>query len=382
MKKSLRLVGASVAALALALVPAVAANAASSQVATITATLDYQYGTAASPDGTIQAIADYGNDTVTLAYTADNTAVIVTDTNSDISGPMSVAFSPDGTTLYVSNYGSDTVAVVDVAAEAVVDTVVTPNSENLAVGVSPDGTKLVVGDDYDYVTVYDISNSYNQLGSNSTQGGYSTSIFFVDNSTAYVVDYDGYIDVVNLSDGTVTDSYGAGGLSSYGQCMLPDMSSVIFATDSAELVFMDPTTGDIQQTVDVTASDADASNTGFCSVTSQGYIVVSDWGRNGSNDDAYMYIYNGYTKTYIETVDLTGITYSDGINVMADCKVFVDGYYEDIAVVQLESSYCTAPELPNTGVDASAMAIAASVALGLVALGSVALVALRRRATH
>lgn len=382
MKKSLRALVAGVAALGLALTPAMTAQAATTQTGTITQTWSYQYASAVSPDGNIQVVLNYDYDLVYFVYQDTDTVVQIADMGT-IDGPISAAFSPDGSKVFVSNYNSD-ITVIGVAQEAISDTITTPNSENLAIGVSPDGTRLVLTDDYADVTVYDLTDpSYPQVGSNQDITGDSIGVYFVSNSVAYTVSDSGEFDVVDLTTGLVTDSYGGIPVDAYGTCAPSDLSTVVLV-DGTSVEFLDPLTGDSQGNADL-STVAGTSDLTLCTFTPAGYILVTDWGSSS----AQIYIVDSKTQKYIETVALhfdgPSYTPSNAVNLMTGCEVFVAGYDWNVAVVQLDDLYCNPPsdpELPNTGVDTTVMTIAAATGFGVIALGALALVVARRRATR
>ncbi len=362
-------------AIAGALMGVSSAQAATTVVTTITTPdneLYSQYGTAVSPDGSVQAIPAYDSDRVVLAYAATHTYLSVTDPNGDISAPMLAAFSPDGATLYVTNYDDAVVVVIDVATHTVVDTVATPNSENLAVAVSPDGTTLVVADDYDNFASFDITNGYAQITTNNI-ASYVEAIYFIDNTQAYFLDYNGQIDVFDVITGSqvsTVNSAASGG--SYGVCMTNDLSTVIYPYGS-DLFIIDATDGSTIATVDLSA---DATSLAQCTVTADdSQVLVTEWSSSGQ-----VFVVDIADASLTERVEVPEMDDTDGINIMANCEVFVAGYYTNIGVLLLDPSVCTPKAaLPDTGASQTLVITLASIGGGLLVLGIVAVILVRRR---
>jgi len=387
MKNITRTVVSALATVSLVVLPAVGATAAPTQTATITQAWGYQYSTLVNPSGTIQAVIDNYNGAVYIVDLMTNTATQVTDSGATFDDPYRGAFSPDGSTLYVSNYGADSVAIVDVSTANVTGAVLTNNDENMGIGVSPDGTKLVLNDDYGNIAVYDIANSYNQIGTVQSVSNEVIGVYFPDNSTALLVDEYGYLQNVNLTDGTTSAAYGDGTANSYGVCATSDLSTFYMPNYSGGSVeAIDAATGAVTS-IDVT-SVISSTSFALCSVSKDNKkVFFTDW----NNDDlkALVGVVDATTKTASGTIEITGLAaddptnpsypvgLTDGINVFSDCKFIVDGYYGNAAIVD----FCE-PTLPNTGVDTVTMGVAAAGGLTLVALGALAVVLVRRRATR
>lgn len=378
MKKSAtrRLVSAlAVAALAFtgALMGASSAQAATTVVTTITTPsneLASPRASAVSPDGAVQAIPAYHSDRVVLAYAATHTYLSVTDPNGDINAPSFAVFSPDGATLYVSNYDDAVVVVIDVASRTVVDTVTTPNSENLAVAVSPDGRTLVVADDYGIFASFDITNGYAPITS-STIAPYVHAIYFIDNTQAFFLDYDGRIDVIDVISGTQISSVTTPvDVDSYGACMTSDLSTVIYPSGSNLFIF-DAAVGNTIATVDLSGY---AGSLAQCTVTADdSQVLVTEW---ASNEVFVVDIADG---TLTEFVEVPAMVATGGINIMGNCEVFVAGYYSNIGVLLLDPSVCTPSALPDTGASQTLIITLASIGGGLLILGILAMILVRRR---
>ncbi len=385
MKKPLKFVGAAVAALAIATIPAMTASAvtAITQTATITAAFGSQESSAVSPDGNIQVILDSDNNNVYFAYADSETVVQVSDPGNDFDEPWSAAFSPDGSTLYVSAYSND-IIIVDVASKSVSTTIpdTSPCSENQMIGLSPDGKYLAFNDDCSDTFVWDVTNNFAQVGTDFGTNDDATGIFFPNSTTAYMAEADGSIAVVDLTTGSLTNEWD-GNNPSNGSCASPDASVVAIVPDgtTADLQFFNPATGDLLGTADL--SEAPGWSTGTeCAFTGNGKIIVTDYDRT----PAVVYVANSETYEYEATVELDLGTYtapegpySNSINIMAGCKAFVTGYYGNIAVLTLPSDYCPAAALPDTGASASVIGTSIALSAGLLVAGALALIVVRRR---
>ena len=386
MKKFTRGLFTSVVALSLALAPAVSASAAPSQIGTMTQQWDYHYSSPVTSDGNIQAVIDYNNDEVYLVNKTTLTITQVADPNNDFDGVYYGAFSPDGTKLYVTNYNVSSVSIIDVATATVTsspDFVLNP----VGIGVSPDGTRLVLTTYANEVAVFDLtSNSYAQIGSTVATGSSTPfGVFFTNASTALVVSEYGELNTVNLNDGSVSAAFGDGSAYGYGACASPDMSTIYMPNYvGASLYVISASTGAVSE-VDLSSQTATGS-LALCAVTSQNKVLITDWGLNSE-----VLVVDGSTKQFVTTISLSGLQESspypgltDGISIMSGCQAYVDGYYGNVAQIQLDEDYCDAASeaLPNTGVDTVAMSSAAAGGLALVALGALAVVRVRRRITN
>ena len=386
MKKYMRIAGAAVAALAIATIPAMSASATSAitQSKVITSDFGSQYSSVQSADGNIQVILDNSKSQVLFAYADSETVVTVSDPGSAFSSPWDAAFTPDGTKLYVSDYGND-VVIVDVASASVESVISSPDlnqcTENMPIGVSPDGKYLVIGDGCYDVYVYDIANNYAQVGTEFNANASPIDIFFPNSTTAYAALADGSIAVVDLASGSLTNQW-AGNNSSDGACANADATVVAIVPSGDpyfDLQFFNPATGDLLGEADLSAS-ADFSSGKSCAFTGEGKVLVTDW----SASPAVMYVVNASTYAYEETVSVDlgtspdGDPYSDSINVMKGCKAFVTGYNGNIGVMTLPSDYCPAA-LPDTGASSSVIGTSIALSAGLLVAGAIALIVVRRR---
>ncbi len=118
-------------------------------VSAITSGFTNPYGVAATPDGTEVWVTNSGTNTVSVISTATNTIITPTGIVVGIY-PHGIAITPDGTTAYVANTGpntgpggSETVSVVDVASQAVTETITVGEAPQV-VTVTPDGSLAFV----------------------------------------------------------------------------------------------------------------------------------------------------------------------------------------------------------------------------------------------
>lgn len=395
MKKIVSSALAGIAAVVLIVLPVVSAQAATAQVGSITGFGGYQYGTAVSPDGNIHAVSDTEHSRVYFVYQDSSTYASVIDTIASIHSPHGLAFTPDGTTLFIANNSTNNVLSVDVTSRNIVNGFNTASSGNTVLAVTPDGSMvLVANSSTDDITVYSTSSPYAQLGGGAV-GGNTAGIFVIDNMSAYIVDSSGDVRLFDLTTYTASSpvSPGIGDLwGATGSCAMPNLSAVVLPMTNV-VHFVDPVTGSELGSVNIKASDASQNNNAFCVTTADGHVVVTDWGRGAyANNPGYVYVLDGNTFTYLESVQLTDVPSSGGITLNNDCQIFVDGYFGNVAIAQLDASYCVAPpptspptdspseaSLPSTGVDTTALALAAGAGLALIVLGSAVMVALRRR---
>lgn len=331
-------------------------------------------------DNTI-AIATYNGSTVVIVDPAAGTATLVTDTNTDIDNPYGLAYSPDGAKLYVANYGTDTVSVIDTATKSVVDNITVNNSENIDVAVTPDGTTLLVTDDYDEIAAYDLSSPGSALWSTGVDGDWNQGIYFNADGTALLVDYYGALQTVTLSNGNLSTLIDATtNAAAYSTCANADHSVLAMTADDSNLYLINGVTGASIGSIDLTAQGA--LNLRSCAFTSQGQIVLTDYGYSSNNDydgSGQTFIVDSNTKAWIETVTMPDVAYTSTVSVIAGCVAVVGSAYTNLATVALDSSYCTAPELPSTGIDESVLGGSAIAALSLMIGGVVMIAAVRRR---
>lgn len=365
-----------VAALAVfaAVTPAQAATTVLEVVNTPDNYLYSQYATAISPDGKIQAIPAYDSNAVIFVYADTHDYVTVTDTNGDVALPIDAAFSPDGKTLYVANYYDNKIVLVDVATSTVTGTITTSTDENIAVEVSPDGNTLIITNAYDAVFVYDLGTS--TLSSGILTSSYMDRIVVIDDTYAYLIGYYGSVDYFNYRTGTVGPTTTTGvSPNAYGSCVSPDRSTVVWVADTTMTVG-DITNVSTAQTFDLSA---DVTSMAQCVFTPDGsQVLVTDW---STASPGVVHVIDVATGDVIQNVDIDGVDDTDGINIMYNCEVIVDGYYQDLAFLLLDPGVCTppGPNLPDTGASQSLTITLATVAGSLLLLGTAVVVAVRRR---
>ena len=381
MKRITRAALAATAAIALAIIPAMSASAAATQTATITQAWGYQYQTLLNPAKTIQAVIDYENGDVYLVDVTTNSVTQVTDSGATFDDPYRGAFTPDGATLYVGNYGDNTISIIDVATATVTGTFSVQSDEVTAIGVSPDGSLLITTDDYGSAFLFDLSNAGAMIGIGAPVSSEINGVYFQSATQALLVGDDGALFTMNLTDGTVSLAFGDATASSYGVCASPDLSTIYMPDyDNGDVLYViDAATGDVTD-IDLT-SLVTSDGFGLCDVSPDGTILVTDW------YNPVVLVVDGATKTAKSAINISGLTgdvsdplyangVTDGINAISDCKFIVNGYYGNGAIVD------QCPSLPNTGVDTVAMTAATAGGLALVALGALAVVLVRRRATR
>jgi YVTN family beta-propeller protein len=158
------------------------------------------FGVAVNPDGTRAYVTNIGDNTVSVIDTSDNTIVAMVSVGT---APRGVAVKPDGTRVYVTNINSDTVSVIDASDNTVVATIPVP-SEPRGVAVKPDGTRAYVANyGSDMVSVIDTSDNTVVA---TIPGGDSPVGVAVnpDGTRAYVTNIFGdTVSVIDTSDNTV-----------------------------------------------------------------------------------------------------------------------------------------------------------------------------------
>lgn len=359
------------------------AQAAISPGATITTNpgqLFAQYGSDTSPDGNVLALPSSNNNTVTLAYADTHSQVIVADPSSYLHSPHDVAFSPDGLTLYVANSSFGTIAVIDVETATVVDAVATFGSNNLFVDVSPDGTRLVVTDGEPSVTVFDITNGFADINREALTGQSYVGIFFPNNIAVYVINSQGLISAISLSDGSILESWSIPGIAnSMGQCATADLSVVVAVSDDNYITSFEPASGNVINTLDLSNV---ASGLALCEVSAAGTLVVTDWSFSDGGA-GHVFVIDLATLTLEDTVVFPDVEYTAGVGIMTGCEVFAGGSFTNIGTFALPESDCVAPTpdpaLPDTGASQGQQIVLASVGGGLVILGVMALASFARR---
>lgn len=369
---------ASVAAVTAAMLVGISTSAfAASTVGTpitTTSTNENVYGSTTNSTKTIQAVLGYNSDSLELVYLADHTSVTVTDTNGLLNGPMFAVWSKDNSKLYIPNYGDDQIVVVDVATKTVTGSFTGANSEGINGIVSPDGSKLIVTDNYGNVTAYDLTDNYAELWSSATTDPYVVNLYSTDATHVLLVGM-GYLETLDITTGVVSDTRSVSN-GDYGFCINSD-SSVLATSDGGSSVYLINTaTG-----ATTTSADLGAQSISGCEFTNKGQLVVADWSYSNSGT-GHIYILDASTLSILETLETPNVEYTTGVNIMKNCETFVAGYNANVAVVTLDSAYCTpiedtaAPVLAATGTDSGATTW---LAFGMLVAGALAAFATRRK---
>lgn len=346
---------------------------------------DIEYS-AVSPDGSIIAYSSSSDD-VLLQDVAAGTIEVVDDSFENFSSPGGVVFSPDGATLYVANYDNGDIAVVDVATATVTDTLTTSDLTGpWPIAISPDGTTLYIGEyTQDKLVTMDIS-----LETSQSAGSVSDPYFLYvtsDGSTVYSLDYYGQIDVMDTSDPTtIPDSWTNLSGYYYGACVSPNETTLYTPDYSNDILYaVSLVDGTIIEQVDLPNS-----GNAYCAVAPDGSSVfVTNWneGDQDSGDPdsvrapGIVQEFDPSTLAFIKSYDTTGVAYTQPINFVDVCDAWVAGYYGNAVKLTLDSGMC-APALPDTGASQTMIITLSSVGGGLLVLGAVALVLVRRRSAQ
>nr|WP_094272593.1 YncE family protein [Rhodococcus sp. OK302] len=105
------------------------------------------YGVAITPNGQYAYVTNYGDSTISVIDTSDNT-VVAALADTAVNQPSAVAITPDGKHVYVTNqWGRDTVSVIDTALGDTPNTV----TSNVAVGANPTAVAITPDGKYAYV---------------------------------------------------------------------------------------------------------------------------------------------------------------------------------------------------------------------------------------
>ena len=177
-------------------------NTASNAVSATVSTGTNPSGIAAHPYGTQVITANYGSNNVTIISTATNAVLATTAVGTQ---PAQVVYSLTGDKAYVLNSGSANVSVINTSTYAVSSTIAVGTQPVYAKGLSPDGTRLIVGN-YAASTVSIINTTTDTvIATPSTTTG-SSFVSFLPNSTkAYVTCPDGdNVKVITMASNTVT----------------------------------------------------------------------------------------------------------------------------------------------------------------------------------
>ena len=177
-------------------------NTASNAVSATVSTGTNPSGIAAHPYGTQVITANYGSNNVTIISTATNAVLATTAVGTQ---PAQVVYSLTGDKAYVLNAGSANVSVINTSTYAVSSTIAVGTQPVYAKGLSPDGTRLIVGN-YAASTVSIINTTTDTVvATPSTTTGSSFVSFLPDSTKAYVTCPDGdNVKVITMASNTVT----------------------------------------------------------------------------------------------------------------------------------------------------------------------------------
>lgn len=328
---------------------ATAASAAGSLLSIITTPdqeLASAYSVSPSPTENIQAIPAFDSNRVVLAFADTQSYVTVADPNGDINLPRAVAFSPDGSTAYVANYGSDKVAIVDVASRAVVDSFSAYENQMTAIAVSPDGSRIVVVDDYSRVTVYNSTDNFAQVWSTGIARYGYIQVFFSSDSQVLIASMTADVTTLDISSNTGVnfwDNQDSGGA---GICISADLSELIWVSGNFISVVDSETGATLRQTSIPAGSDFKS-----CTVTNRGKLLVAD----ASADPSNLFIVNLDDLTLNQALSLPGQAKASGVSVTRECIATVAGLETNISLISLTDDICAKPAvaLADTGVNAS-----------------------------
>jgi YVTN family beta-propeller protein len=113
-----------------------------------------------TPNGAYAYVSNYGDDSVSVIRTSDNTVIDTDPSTVEIDpilvgdGPFGISVTPNGAYAYVNNYHDNTVSVIRTSDNTLVDT--DPNTVEIdpipvgnqpygGIAVSPDGNFVYVG---------------------------------------------------------------------------------------------------------------------------------------------------------------------------------------------------------------------------------------------
>lgn len=339
-----------------------AAASLSSIITTPDSELASVFSVSPSPTQNIQAIPAYDSNQVVLAFADTQSYVTVADPNGEINLPRAVAFSPEGSIAYVANYGSDKVAIVDIATGSVIDTFSAYQDRMTAIAVSPDGSRIVVVDDWSRVTVYDPTDNFAQVWSTGVARYGYINAFFVDDAKVIIASMTADVTILDISTSTglnFWDNQDSGGA---GICISPDSSELIWVSGNSISVVDSETGATLRQTSIPAGSDFKT-----CTVTNMGKLLVAD----ASADPSNLFIVNLDDLILDQALSLPGQAKASGVSVTRECIAFVAGLETNISVIALTDDICAKPavSLADTGMDASTVGWMLAGGVALLAAG-------------
>jgi DNA-binding beta-propeller fold protein YncE len=361
-----------------------AAAAVGPQTSTFVSEDDAQFS-AVSPDKSLMVLSYEGADEVWFLNTATGAATIVADPNGDIDDPGQIVFTSDGSTVYLANYGAGNIVEINVATASVVDTLSADEiSGAWTLAISPDNGTLYIGDyTDDTIVTYDIANG-TAVAVDSHDYPYQMYIS-ADGSTVYSIDYYGEIDVLNTSTGLVSQTWTSlsaiSGFEMYGSCT-NSSKSVFYVVDesNAALYAVSSADGTIisQNTSDVTSGSIS------CAVSpdnSSVFVTNYDIGNTGvdfiATEPGEVAEFRASDLTFVKNYSFPYVAFTQQMQFFNDCTAWVTGYYGYGQTLTLDTVACSG--LADTGLSSTQLVAALSIGVGLAAVGTVALVANRRR---
>jgi LPXTG-motif cell wall-anchored protein len=287
------------------------------------------------------------------------------------------AFSPDNSKVFVPSYSDDSVLVVDLATDTVTATV-SGITEAWVVDVSPDGSTLFAWSYNDY-EMYKVDLSTNQVvgsGLDISNDGYMTSMCVSSDGTKiYAPDYDSTLQVIDVATWSLDSPIVIADGSYPMSCEYDNDGNMIVNAYEYD------------QVARVAASDMSVTLSAEDMVGSL-YSVVP------SCDTIYL---GDYSDTdYLGTADLTTLVAGSNVTVTTNpadswygyyggdrsadgSVVALSGYQMPAPIALITSPECgSSPELPNTGVDTSALAAAGGIAIAVLVAGSIFMIVRRR----
>jgi YVTN family beta-propeller protein len=265
---------------------------------------------AITPDGELAYVSNYGDGTVSVIKTSDNS---VMDTIAVGGKPFGVSMTPDGAYAYVSNYGSNSVSTIRTSDNSIIKSI-SVGQGPFGISMTHDGAFIYV-DNYTDNTVSVIDTSNNSVTDTVKVGNGPFGVSVTpDGKYAFVSNFgSNTISVIQTSDNSVTQSIPVG-----------DGPSGVLVTPNGKFVyvsnFFDNSISVIQ------TSDDPAGNTVVNT------IPVGNWpdGVSVTPNGAYVYVnnYTDGTVSVIRTSDNTVIdTITVGIKPHGSTAVSPDGNY-------------------------------------------------------
>ena len=282
-------------------------------------------GIAVSPDGEFVYVTNFGDNTVSVIKTANNSVTYIPVG----SGPTGISMTPDGAFVYVSNYYSNSVSVIDTSNDSVLDPPIPVGNNPFGISVTPDGDYAYVCN-YGYgsstVSVIDTSNNsvldiqvgIRPYGVSVTPDGRYAYVSNRDSSTVSVIDTSNHMEIQSIFvEGAPSGiSVTPDGAFAYVSNSTSSSVSVIRTSDYTELDPITVENGPDGVSVTPNGAYAYVNNSGSGTVS---VIQTSD-------------------HTVIDTIEVENQPYGGGIAVSPDGKFVYVGDYTDgtVSVIGFE----------------------------------------------